>query len=373
MVSEIARKADPNINTELISAQANRYNSLETYGSAPDHNFQNTGITVLKVPQHHGTLVGQIICFFIFAKKTLKHLKCQAQEIDLVIATSSRLMTACLGAFIACRYKAKLHLDIRDLFIINIQNILGMIPRVCIMALLKKIEQLTLTRANSISVVSPAFIPHIQKVSSKAPIWIATNGIDPQFVNLCQTKKERTGTPTVLYAGNIGDGQALHKILPIVAKNLNGNVKFKVIGDGTEKWRLESELKNLNISNVELLPPISRDKLMCEYKRADILFLHLNDHKALNLVIPSKIFEYVATGKPILAGVSGFSAELLEEVAGVEKFTPCNARQMKIALSTLLQGPSSFERNEFCKKFDRSEIMADLIEKIITETKARAF
>ena len=371
ITSEIAKKTNFTTSTELITAQANRYKSFETSNSIPCYHFPNTTITTIDVPRHGGTMAGQAVSFFIFVQKTLKHLKNQGQDIDLIIATSSRLMTACLAAFVARRATAKLHLDIRDLFVFNIQNILGTIPRLCLMSLLKKIERLTFEQADSISVVSPAFVPHIQKIVPKVPIWTATNGIDPEFINLCPSAKGKNKVPTILYAGNIGDGQALHRVLPFIAKDLAGLVKFKVIGDGGRREQLERDLKASNISNVEVLAPIPRNKLIIEYKEADILLLHLNNHKAFDLVIPSKVFEYAATGKPILAGVSGFSAELLKEIEGVEIFTPCNVRQMKNSLLILLKGSSSFERIEFCNKFNRSNIMSDLIDKIIKVSKTR--
>ena len=52
----------------------------------------------------------------------------------------------------------------------------------------------------------------------------------------------------------------------------------------------------------------------------DVLFLHLNDYSAFRKVIPSKIFEYAATGKPIVAGVSGYAAEFLRHENPMHKY-----------------------------------------------------
>ena len=57
---------------------------------------------------------------------------------------------------------------------------------------------------------------------------------------------------------------------------------------------------------MQIIDPVSRSDLFDEYKNADVLFLHLNDYAAFRKVLPSKIFEYAATGKPILAGVAGY-------------------------------------------------------------------
>ena len=60
-----------------------------------------------------------------------------------------------------------------------------------------------------------------------------------------------------------------------------------------------------------LLQPVKRDELIEIYQSADVLFLHLNDFDAFKKVLPSKIFEYAATGKPIWAGVAGYAAEFI--------------------------------------------------------------
>ena len=66
-------------------------------------------------------------------------------------------------------------------------------------------------------------------------------------------------------------------------------------------------------------------------------------------MLPSKIFEYAATGKPILAGVSGYAAEFLnDQVEGVEIFSPCDVKAMKLGLQKLLNGPKIIDRKDFC-------------------------
>ena len=127
--------------------------------------------------------------------------------------------------------------------------------------------------------------------------------------------------PLILYIGNIGDGQGLHKIIPKAANELK-DIQFRLIGDGgARNLLINNHLFKLQ-NNIEVLNPVLRNELINEYQNADILFLHLNDYKAFHKVLPSKIFEYAATGKPILAGVSGYAAEFLgNQVKGVEVFT----------------------------------------------------
>ena len=83
-----------------------------------------------------------------------------------------------------------------------------------------------------------------------------------------------------------------------------------------------SAIKDQQVDNVEICDPVNRDSLLIEYSNTDILFLCLNDKAAFLKVLPSKLFEYAATGKPILAGVSGYAAKFIDEnIVGCEVFS----------------------------------------------------
>ena len=134
----------------------------------------------------------------------------------------------------------------------------------------------------------------------------------------------------------------MNNIIPEVANKFK-DIKFRLIGDGPGRKSLkENKLIKLQ-KNIEIVNPIIQSELIKEYQKADILFLHLNDYKAFQKVLPSKIFEYVATGKPILAGVSGYAAEFLNnQVQGVEVFKPGDVESMKQGLQKLLKGAKVF-------------------------------
>ena len=129
---------------------------------------------------------------------------------------------------------------------------------------------------------------------------------------------------------------------------------------------MESEVNKSGVQNVFIRNPIPRKELLEKYSEADILLIHLNDINAFRKVLPSKIFEYAASGKPILAGVSGYAAEfLLKQVSGVAVFNPCDPLDMKSALIRLLSGPNFFDRNEFCSQYLRRNIMKKMAHDIL--------
>ena len=84
--------------------------------------------------------------------------------------------------------------------------------------------------------------------------------------------------------------------MPGLARALRGRARFVVIGDGGRRAALEQALQAAGTDNVELRAPVARDRLIEEYRRADVLFLHLGAHAAFEKVLPSKLFEYAALG-----------------------------------------------------------------------------
>ena len=167
---------------------------------------------------------------------------------------------------------------------------------------------------------------------------------------------------TILYAGNFGVGQGLTKIIPEVAEYLSERARFILIGDGAQKELLQMRLRERNINNVDVVAPVPRHELIHFYKQADILFLHLSDFKVFEEVLPSKIFEYGATGKPILAGVTGFAKTFMNEnLPDVEIFYPGDADAMLSAYHKLNSNLSLKNREVFNDKFSREKIMAEMV------------
>ena len=145
--------------------------------------------------------------------------------------------------------------------------------------------------------------------------------------------------------------------MPEAADLLAKDYDLVVIGDGGLKNRLVKGCAGKE--NVKLLAPMNREELKKHYASADILLMHLNDYEAFEKVLPSKIFEYAATGNPILAGVSGFAAEFTKQhVKNSAIFQPCNAQAMVDSLKSI--DLALCDRREFKTKFARTNIMNDM-------------
>ena len=131
----------------------------------------------------------------------------------------------------------------------------------------------------------------------------------------CADCRERVPKPRpiVSYVGLIGDAQGL-AVMVDVAKALP-DVDFVIAGDGPERALLEARIAELQVTNVTLTGYLSRAEVLDLYRRSDVLFAQLRDAPTLNATsLPSKLYEYMATGKPIVYAGSGLAAETVERI-----------------------------------------------------------
>ena len=352
-----------NLSVDVLTTLPHRYRSL-TANALEFEQEGNVTVRRLSLPKHRSGMADQSWAFIFYALAIQRHVN--GEVYDVVIATSGRLLTASLAAWVAHKSGAKLYLDIRDLFTDTLRDCLAKIPARMVLPGLLWLENWTFRKADRINLVSEGFLPHLQAIVPEIKLSVLTNGIDNEFLISDFSSECVNETPMVLYAGNMGEGQGLHHIIPVVAKSFEGKVNFELIGDGGRKAALINALTLSGASNVGVLDPVPRENLIPKYREADVLFLHLNDYPVFRKVLPSKIFEYAATNKPILAGVGGYAADFLrEQIEGVEVFSPGDSVAMEQGLKRLLSGPRIINRSAFCQRYRRDGIMRQLARDVL--------
>ena len=365
LIRALLLKTPADTEIEVITTVPNRYSSFP--GEAPELE-KSPGLTIhrIKIPGHNSGMVDQSIAFVYYAYHAVR--LANKVNCDLVFGTSSRLMTAVLSSLVAWKKGAPLYLDIRDIFVDTIGSIFPRKISVIVKPFFSMLERWSMGRADKINLISKGFAPYFKRRYPKKAFSFFTNGIDVEFENpaIPTRPKEPSQDPiSVLYVGNIGEGQELHSILPELARRFEGRVRFRVIGDGGRRKQLMKKIEETKCGNVEMLPPMKRDRLLVEYQAADVLFLHLNGSKAFKKVLPSKLFEYAATGKPIWAGVSGYAAAFIrEEIENAAVFTPCSPDEAEAAFRKLKM--ESISRGSFVGKYSRSGIMNDMAADILS-------
>lgn len=365
LVDELKRLLPEGSHIDVLTTLPNRYAGYTVEASAVEtQDF--TSIKRIALPSHESGMLDQSKAFWVYAKAVRRHVA--GKRYDMVYASSSRLMTAFLGASVSQQLKVPLYLDIRDIFVDTIKDVLPRKIAWLMKPLFSLVERYTIKNATVVNVVSEGFVPYFKRRYPHLKINIFTNGIDDEFIRvqseISTLSHQYSDTTTVLYAGNIGEGQGLHYIIPELAKNLGDRVEFRLIGGGGKLNALQVSLNEANIQNVQLVPPVKRAELIKEYRRADVLFLHLNDYDAFKKVLPSKLFEYGAMGKPILAGVGGYAAEFVRKhIDNAEVFEPCNVEEGIAAFNRLKL--ITYPRYAFVDNFSRKSIMEKMAEMVI--------
>ena len=364
LIAALKGKVPEGSQIDVITTLPTRYSSFNV--DAPKFEvFDGGKITRVELPAHENGMFDQSKAFITYARQVIS--LSGSEQYDLVYASSSRLMTAFLGALLANKQSTPLYLDIRDIFVDTIKDVLSPKLTWLLKPAFSMIESWTFRKAKKVNLVSEGFKDYFKSRYPQLHYSFYTNGIDDEFVNAqpdsCNAPD--SDVPNVVYAGNIGEGQGLHAILPSLAQHFQGRLNFKVVGDGGRKRQLEEAIRDKGVGNIQLYSPVSRGELIKIYKDADILFLHLNDYDAFLKVLPSKIFEYAALGKPVWAGVSGYSAKFLEEyVSNAVVFHPCSLDEAIKSFDSL--NLETCPRTEFVENFSRSKIMEEMASDIVS-------
>ena len=369
LVEALAKKLGKTGEIIVITTHPNRYASykIKTLDKLVDENVK---IYRKRISNHRGGMFSLALAFCCYMFYALK----QSIKVkpDLLIGTTSRLMTGVLTMVSACILRKRYFIDLRDIFSEGISDIFSKKNKF-LGSLFRKVfsclEMKVLSKAVGVNVVSSGFPAYYQEMGVDTSNWsFFPNGVDQEFQNfkgskLNQNQKEMT----VLYAGNIGIGQGLENILPELAKQVEGQFKFLLIGDGSTRLLLERRLKEKNVQNLEILEPVSREDLFMLYEKADLLFLHLNDIPAFKRVLPSKIFEYVALGKPIVAGLSGYPAKFLKEkVPHSFVFDPTDIKGCIKCLTQSMECEVSIEAvRKFVSQYNRASIMDSMAAQLL--------
>lgn len=360
---ELAKQVEGLAEVEVYTTMPNRYSTYKQDAKGIEV-ANNLIINRIVIPTHKNGLLDQIISFKTFYLQVRKLTR--NKQYDLIFTSSSRLFTAYLGHSIARKNNVSLYLDIRDIFYDGLKDLLtsNLIKQV-VLPLIKQVEIKSFSNAVHINLISGGFLPYFEKYKKPTKSTFP-NGIDNEF--LLPRKNSNgsdIGKKRVLYAGNIGEGQGLHKLVPELANNFSKELEFHIIGDGGAKDKLIVKLAELNCNNVILRNPINRNQLLEEYEKADFFLIHLNDFEAYKNVLPSKVFELGAYNKPIIAGVGGFAAEFIKEnIPNVILFSPCDVDNCTAQLKDYVY--ENVERSEFISKFRRENINIEMAKSIIS-------
>lgn len=241
----------------------------------------------------------------------------KGQRPDVVYASTPHLLSALAGLVIARLRRARLVLEVRDLWPESLVEF-GYVRRgSALHRFLTGLERRLYRAADKVVIVTPGWKQHVGSMGVPSHrISTVTNGSDPDFFapRPGRTIRDIVGAegPVAIYAGAHGPPNGLDAVLDAAARL--PEVHFALVGDGGAKRSLVERARAEAITNVHFLDPVSKETLAGFLWTADIGIHSLADSDLFRLgMSPNKVFDYMAARLPVVSNAGGQVADIITE------------------------------------------------------------
>lgn len=292
-----------------------------------------------------------------FARRTLDYLSFMAsavlaapfiRQVDVVVGTSPQFFTACAAWLAAFLKRIPFVFELRDLWPASIQAV-GAMPAGRLLRSLERLELFLYRRAALIVAVTHAFRDNLAaRGIERAKIAVVTNGADLSLFRPQESDPRRlaelelSGRFVSGYIGTHGLAHALETVID-AAKLLEaeepGQHAILMLGDGARRHALQQKALDEGVSSVLFLDAVPKSDVPGCWALLDLAIIHLKRDPAFREVIPSKLFEAMAMGVPVVLGLEGEAAEIVEHHEIGSVIEPQNARAMASAIKELASDP----------------------------------
>ncbi|SFF51015.1 glycosyltransferase family 4 protein [Thermoflexibacter ruber] len=296
------------------------------------------------------------VLFSIFFKRQKKP--------DIVIVQSPPLLLALSAYFLSNFYKARFVLNISDLWPRALLD-LGKISKNGLYRIAHAIEKFLYRSAKLCIGQSQEILTYVGQFAPQTPTFLYRTGVDCQLFQPLTFIEQRNVPLKIVYAGLLGIAQGILSI----CKNLNFkelNAELHIFGDGYEKNQIAKFVASNPEVGISLHEAVKHEEVAKLLPTFDAMLIA---QKAVVLgTVPSKIYEAMATGLPILFCGGGEGASLVEQhqlgfVSLPNDFNSLKKNILTLSKMTLSekQAIGSRSRQLALEEFDRAKILESLL------------
>jgi colanic acid biosynthesis glycosyl transferase WcaI len=270
---------------------------------------------------------------------------------DVVAATSPQLFCAIGGWALAAAKRRPFILELRDLWPASILAV-GAMRKGALIRFLESVEEFLYRHAALIISVTESFRTELIRRGIVADkIRVVLNGVDlkryqPQPRDMQMAREFDVDAPFVVgYIGTHGMAHALPKVLD-AAERLKDccGIRFFFAGAGAERGLIERLVSERRLGNVRMIPRQPKERMPALWSLCDVVLVPLRDHPLFATVLPSKIFEAMAMGIPILACLpEGEATALLRQTGAGECVPPEDPDRLAERIAALAGNPERLE------------------------------
>ena len=284
---------------------------------------QREGATVVRAPIYatkRADMLPRLASYFSFVGSSLLVGSASIESPDYLLVESPPLFLGITGLWLAWTKSARLIFNVSDLWPESAVR-LGMVrPGSLSHRCSAALEAWCYRRAALVTGQTAAIVADIRHRFPAVPVHHLPNGVDTStFGARAAGTSDRPASDrcTVLYAGLLGLAQGLDQVLDAaLALRADDSIHFQFAGEGPCRADLTRRVVTEGIANVQFLDPRPHSEMPALLASADVLVVPL--HRSLTDAVPSKLFEALATGRPIVLVATGAAARIVTEAeAGV--------------------------------------------------------
>ena len=267
---------------------------------------------------------------------------------EVVIASSPQLLVGLSGWWISFWKRAPLVFEVRDLWPESLAAVGMGAENSLLHRSLRRVAGFLYRKADHIVVVTPAFKDHLIQRWQVPPLKISVveNGVEtshfvPHDEPSLRKQLGLEGRFVLGYIGTMGMAHGLDTLLDAAAslQRTHPNVAFLLVGEGADKERLKIALHTRGLRNVSLIDQQPRERIPAYICAADVCLVLLRKTELFKTVIPTKMLEFMACGRPVILGVDGQARKILEEAKAGVFIEPESSSGLVNAIVALLEHP----------------------------------
>jgi glycosyltransferase involved in cell wall biosynthesis len=268
---------------------------------------------------------------------------------DVVIATSPQLLVGLAGWWISRLKAVPFVFEVRDLWPESLAAVGVGNPNSILHRTLAAVANFLYRNADHIVVVTSAFktylVEHGQVAEEK--ISVIENGVNTHlFCPHSPSEEIRRQIAAedkfvVSYIGTMGMAQGLETVLDAarILQSRAPNVRFMLVGEGAEKQALVSRAISMGLDNLTFLDQQDREKVPAFICSSDVCLVMLKKADLFKTVLPSKLLEFMACGRPVLLGVNGEARRIMDDAGAGIFVEPENAEDLADKIVQLAANP----------------------------------
>lgn len=302
------------------------------------------------------------------------------RKVDLVVATSPQFFTAVSGWALSVVKRKKFVFELRDIWPASITAVGAMKDSLAI-KLLEKLEMFLYHRANKIISVTESFKKELAERGVESnKIDVVLNGVDLAKYQPAKEKDhtlasqyQLEGKFVVGYVGTHGMAHALeHVIEAAEVLRSNDRIRFVFAGGGAAKESLISLAREKHLDNVIFISRQPKENMPAVWSLCDVSLISLRDTPLFQTVIPSKIFESMGMGLPMLAAIpKGEASQIIEQAEAGIVCEPESSESLAREILSLSKSSSLMERLQArsflsANRFDRKALAISMLESLVS-------